>query len=63
MRGRVRLGFEVCVDALAEDAGSRGQNEVWIPVTQAQAAHLRLQAGTEIRLRPALEASSTVGAR
>jgi sulfate transport system ATP-binding protein len=80
----VRLGFEVRVDAVADDPGpgsgqpgpsgpgsgqpgpsgpGSGQNEVWVQVTRAQAAHLRLEAGTAIWLRPVLAPASTAGAR
>jgi len=53
----VRLGFEVRVDVRA------GGNEVWVQLTRAQAQHLRLQAGTDVWLRPALGTVPSVGAR
>jgi sulfate transport system ATP-binding protein len=50
----VRLGFEVRVNAIAND------RDVWVQLTRAQAGVLRLQAGDVIHLRPVTGAAKRV---
>jgi sulfate transport system ATP-binding protein len=53
----VRLGFEVRVDAIADD----GQ-DVWVQITRGEADRLDLTAGTEMFLRPVADRAEVLSA-